>query len=232
MLDKPKGATGPGRRQRRSGQRLCVWSKASRFEERVPPCDAGASRQTGRGGVTQGRGGKAYGVPTRVTWEGDVARLARSDPVAARCTQGVKLRRAGTRDGDSLSRRRNITNPRTGSPVQHPGRVGEEQTVKVVQDHEGGARGGLATCLRSDHGDVLAGRGLLGSRDSGGAIFGNSSETSYDQPEGRRRERLVGRPSGDAARQVRHGGAHGAIRGSGSNDDDDDEYGASRARRA
>jgi hypothetical protein len=153
-------------------------------------------------GVTQGRGGKVHGVPTRVTWEGDVARLARSDPALACCTQGAKLRRAGMRGGDSLSRRRNITNPRTGSPVQHPGRVGEEQTARVVQDHEGGTRGGLATCLRCGHGDVPAGRGLLGSRDSGGAIFGNSNETSYDPPEGWYR----GRPRGRLALAAREGG--------------------------
>jgi len=74
--------------------------------------------------------------------------------------------------------------------IPGPGRGGAIR--QGGSNHEGGARGGLATCLRSDHGDVLAGRGLLGSQDSGGAIFGNSNETSYDRPE-RRAQRATAR---------------------------------------
>lgn len=43
--------------------------------------------------------------------------------------------------------------------MQHPGRVEEEQAVKVVENHEGGTRDRLATGLRSEHGDVPAGVG-------------------------------------------------------------------------
>lgn len=108
--------------------------------------------------------------------------------------------------------------------MQYPGGVGEEQAVKVVQDHEGGARDRLASDLRSANGDVRAGRGLLGSRDSGGAIFGNSNETSYGGPDGTRR--------GATLEVTRQGRGSGAIRAPGRHDDDDDENGASRTRRA
>jgi len=62
----------------------------------------------------------------------------------------------------------------TGSSVKYPSRAEKEIFAKVVKNHEGGARVGLATLLRSDDGNVDAGCGLLGSRYGGGAIFGNS----------------------------------------------------------
>lgn len=75
-------------------------------------------------------------------------------------------------------------NPMTGSPAQYPGRVGEEQTVTVVQNHEDGARVRLAAWLRNANGNVSVASGLLSSQYSGGAFFENSEETSYDGPEG------------------------------------------------
>jgi hypothetical protein len=85
------GATGPGRRQRRSRRRLCAWSKASRSRERVPT--TGRRRESAverEGGVAQGRGGKAHGVPNRVTGSGDVARLAKERSDAGPLRAGSK----------------------------------------------------------------------------------------------------------------------------------------------
>lgn len=62
--------------------------------------------------------------------------------------------------------------------MQYPERVEEEQTVKVVENHEGGTWDRLATDPRSGHGFVSRRSGLLGSQDGEGAIFGNSDETS------------------------------------------------------
>jgi len=62
--------------------------------------------------------------------------------------------------------------------VKYPGRVEKEKTVQVVRDHEGGTRIRLATWFRDEGGNVGVGSGLLGSQYSGGAIFGNSKQTS------------------------------------------------------
>jgi len=52
------------------------------------------------------RGGKARGELTRATWEGDTGpAVRRRNPRGVGCSRGAKLRRVGTRGGDSLSRR-------------------------------------------------------------------------------------------------------------------------------
>lgn len=73
----------------------------------------------------QGRGGKVRGEPIRETGEGDASPTSTERSAGVRCSRGVRLRRVETRGGESLSRRGNITNPMTGSPVQYPGRAEE-----------------------------------------------------------------------------------------------------------
>jgi len=68
--------------------------------------------------------------------------------------------------------------------VQYPCRVGEEQAVRVVENHAGGTRGGLATCLRSDAGNGEAGVDSSASNTVEGRSLETSMRQSYDGPAG------------------------------------------------
>ena len=85
--------------------------------------------------------------------------------------------------------------------MQHPERVEEEQTVKVVENHEGGTWERLATDPRSEHGDVHAGVGSSAPK----TVKGRSLETRT-----RRRETTSCHATRETARQAR-GAASGVI---------------------
>lgn len=189
---KPKGATSPSRRKRQDGPRLCGWRKASRSRERVQlrhdgvqtsACEQEASAKDEGARLTVNRPGQ----PGRVTEPDRVEEQSNTGPLYAG-SKASKGRNAWW--GFAVAAmKHHEPHDWTSGATPGPGRGGVNR--QGGSNHEGGARGGLATRFRSGHGDVIAGRGLLGSRDSGGAIFGNSNETSYDSPEGCARRATV-----------------------------------------
>lgn len=65
----------------------------------------------------------------------------RSGDVSGAAYEGKASKGRGARRGSS-ERSGNAANPRVGSVLQHTRRVVEEQTVEVVQNHEGGTWSG------------------------------------------------------------------------------------------
>ena len=183
---KPKGATSPSRWKQQTGPRLCGWRKASRSRERVQLRHDGVQTSDRE----QEASTKDEGARLTVNRPGRPGRVTEPDRVEERSNTGPLYA------GSKASKGRNAWWEFAVAAMKHhephdwksgatpgPGRGGVNR--QGGSNHEGGARGGLATCLRSEHGDVRVGRGLLGSQDSGGAIFGNSNETSYDELERR-----------------------------------------------
>jgi len=72
-------------------------------------------------------------------------------------------------------------NPMVGSALQHARRVRKEQTVAVVENHEGGTRGELVTRLRRWRSDTAPGVDFRISYD-GGAVFGNPKRGGFGRP--------------------------------------------------
>ena len=183
---KPKGATSFACWQQQAGPRLCGWRKASRSRERVQlrhddvqtsACEKEASPKDEGARLTVNRPGR----PGRVTEPDRVEEQSNAGPLYAG-SKASKGRKAWWGFAVAAMKHHEPHDWKSGA-TPGPGRGGVDR--HGGSNHEGGARGGLATRFRSDHGNVLAGRGLLGSRDGGGAIFGNSNETSYGRPEGR-----------------------------------------------
>ena len=76
--------------------------------------------------------------------------------------------------GDRLAIGGNVVNPMVGRRVQHLATSGEEQTVEVVRNHEGGTRLMLAPSARRSRGGNISGSGEDSSDAyGGGVIFDN-----------------------------------------------------------
>jgi hypothetical protein len=182
------------------------------------------ARAGGRaGGVTQGRGGKAHGEPLRategVTWPGWLGAI-RVGPLYAgsNASKGRSAWRGFAvaamkphepqdwKPGATSGQGRGGGNRQSGGRPQrrHTRRVGDLSPKRSRRRARGMWTPRLARQWRGDLWKL---------------------ERDIVRP-------AKGAASRATARQARHGGTHGAIRRSGRHDDDDDERGASRSRRA
>jgi hypothetical protein len=156
--DKPKGATISQRWQHPAGHGSVRGEKPrgpGNKDEGARQAVNGWSNPPGDAGPTPG-----CRLRSHILWSSATYR-----------EQGFEGREPVTRKAGRAAR--NVTNPRTGTPVQYPERVEEEQAVKVVENHGGGTRDRLATGPRSGHGHVLAGVGSSAPK----TVKGRSLET-------------------------------------------------------
>jgi hypothetical protein len=105
--------------------------------------------------------------------------------------------------GSLFAAGRNAANPRTGSRVQHPGRVEEEETVAVVENHEGGTESGWQPGSRGTGGDIGGTVWTPRLPNGGGAYFDNPRRGSPAWRASDGKDRNV---SGKPARNDHEGG--------------------------